>query len=371
MLASEFPPAQQRHLHEKNFEVSASACHTRNFPHEMEDLKRIVFFGSDAIAIPILETIESEPLSKIAKLEAIFSQPDRPQGRGQKIHPNAVAKWAREHGVKLFQPEKLGEESVQILKNLKCDIGLVMAYGHILRPALIAAPTIGIYNYHASLLPRYRGPAPVEAAIANNDGGAGVTLQKIAPALDEGDVVGSAVIPLDCHATRASLRDKISEACIFITQDTLPRIINGTAEEIPQSEKRVSYTRKISRADAGIDFSFPAKKIAARIRALCGWPGCTISFDNLELKIGDAIALANDAFPRDGIAPGTVVASGKSELVIATGDGFLQVCALQRPGGKMLATKDFLAGMKIPAGTFFESREMRPLFRSTPWLRKK
>ncbi len=311
----------------------------------------------------------SEPLASLVDLVAIFSQPDRPQGRGQKVQPNPVSRWAREHGIQLFQPEKLSDADVRIVKELNCDVGLVMAYGHILKQDLIDAPALGIYNYHASLLPRYRGPAPIEAAIANNDGGAGVTLQKITPALDEGDVIGSAVISLDDSSTRASLRDKISEACVFITQDTLPRILDGTAEEIPQSSKRVSYTRKISRADSGIDFSFPARKIAARIRALCGWPGCTILFGTSELKIGSAHAIRSDAFPGDS-KPGTVVESGKNGLFISTGDGFLQVAELQRPGGKMLPTKDFLAGMKIPVGTFFESREMRPLFRTVPWLRK-
>ncbi len=337
----------------------------------MNELKRVVFFSSDAIALPILETLVSAPLSKIVKLVGIFSQPDRPQGRGQKIHPNAVVKWARERQIQLFQPEKLSEKDVEILKEIQCDVGLVMAYGHILKQALIDAPKIGMFNYHASLLPRYRGPAPIEAAIANNDGGAGVTLQKIVPALDEGDVVGSAVIPLDENSTRASLRDKISEACIFITQDTLPRILDGSAEQISQSESRVSYTRKISRADSGIDFHASAKAISARIRALSGWPGCTILFGNAELKIGSATALEAAAFPNENAPAGTAISCAKGELIISTGEGFLKINSLQRPGGKMLATKDFLSGMKIPSGTFFESREMKPLSRHEPWLKKK
>lgn len=334
----------------------------------MSERKRIVFFASDAIALPILETLISAPLRAQVSIEAIYSQPDRPQGRGQKVRANPVAAWARDFGIPLFQPEKLGDEDVARLKELRCDIGLVMAYGHILRQALLDAPTLGFYNYHASLLPHYRGPAPIEAAIANNDGGAGVTLQKIVPALDEGDVVGSAVIPLDTESTRASLREKISEACIFITQDTLPRIIAGTVEPIPQSEKHVSYTRKISRADAALDFSASAKLLSARIRALSGWPGCTIPYGGMELKLGHVEAFEDSELPRD-LTPGTIVARGKNELIVATGKGFLNIHSLQRPGGRMLSAKDFLSGMKIPAGTQIESREMVPLSRPTPWPR--
>ncbi len=334
----------------------------------MTERKRIVFFASDGIALPILETLMSAPLRAQVSIEAIYSQPDRPQGRGQKVRANPVAQWARDFGIPLFQPEKLGPEDVERLKELRCDIGLVMAYGHILKLDLLNAPTLGFYNYHASLLPHYRGPAPIEAAIANNDGGAGVTLQKIVPALDEGDVVGSAVIPLDTGSTRASLREKISEACIFITTDTIPRIIAGTVEPIRQSEKHVSYTRKISRADSGLDFSAPAKALAARVRALSGWPGCTIPFAGMDLKLGHVEAFDDATLPCD-LVPGTVISREKSELVLATGKGFLRVHSLQRPGGRMLSAKDFLTGLKIPAGTLIESREMIPLSRSTPWPR--
>lgn len=334
----------------------------------MNERKRIVFFASDGIALPILETLISAPLRAQVSIEAVYSQPDRPHGRGQKVSPNPVARWARDFGVPLFQPEKLGEEDAARLRELRCDIGLVMAYGHILRENLLAAPTLGFYNYHASLLPHYRGPAPIEAAIANNDGGAGVTLQKIVPALDEGDIVGSAVIPLDTGSTRASLREKIAEACIFITTDTIPRIIAGTVEPIPQSEKHVSYTRKISRADSGLDFRVPAKLLSARVRALSGWPGCTIPYEGMELKLGHVEAFDDPTFPQDA-APGTVVSRNKGELVIATGRGLLNVYSLQRPGGRMLPARDFLTGLKIPAGTVLESREMIPLSRATPWPR--
>ncbi|MDO5566760.1 MAG: methionyl-tRNA formyltransferase [Planctomycetia bacterium] len=334
----------------------------------MSELTRIVFFGSDEIALPILETLISAPLRAHVHIEAIYSQPDRPSGRGQKVRPNAVVRWANDYSIPVFQPERLGPEDVLRLQELCCDIGLVMAYGHILKPELLAAPRLGFFNYHASLLPHYRGPAPIEAAIANNDGGAGVTLQRIVPALDEGDIVGSAVIPLDTESTRASLREKISDACIFITQDTIPHLIAGDVLAIPQTEKHVSYTRKISRADAGIDFHASAKAISARVRALAGWPGCTFPFAGMEMKIGHVEPIYDLALPAD-LPPGTVVARHKGELIIATGDGFLKVHSLQRPGGRLLAARDFLAGMKIPAGTLIESREMIPLSRPTPWPR--
>jgi len=334
----------------------------------MSVLKKVVFFGSDPIALPVLETLISAPLRALVRVEAVYSQPDRPSGRGQKVQPNAVVQWARNYNISVFQPEKLGAEDVERLKTLGCDIGLVMAYGHILKQDMLAAPTLGFFNYHASLLPHFRGPAPIEAAIASGASGTGVTLQRIVPALDQGDVVGSAVIPLDTESTRASLRERISEACTFITIDTLPRIIRGEVENIPQPEKHASYTRKISRADSAIDFSAPARLIAARVRALSPWPGCTFPFNGMEIKLGHVEAVAIPTLPADAPA-GTVMAWTKGELVIATGKDFLMIHSLQRPGGRMLPARDFLAGLKIPAETVLKSREMIPLFQKTPWPR--
>lgn len=337
----------------------------------MNDLKKIVFFGSDPIALSVLETLISAPvLRALVRIEAIYSQPDRPSGRGQKVQPNAVARWARDYNIPLFQPEKLGAEDVSRLKEIGCDIGLVMAYGHILKQDLLDAPRIGFFNYHASLLPHFRGPAPIEAAIASGATGTGVTLQRIVPALDEGDVVGSAVIPLTGESTRATLRESISEACAFITADTLPRIILGKAEFIPQPEKHASYSRKISRADSAVDFSAPAKTIASRTRALSPWPGCTFPFNGMEIKLGHVEAVSAPDLEPLGAAPGTVMAWAKGELLVATGQGFLRIHSLQRPGGRMLSSRDFLSGMKIPAGTVLESREMVPLSQKTPWKKK-
>lgn len=337
----------------------------------MNGLKKIVFFGSDPIALPVLETLISAPLRALVRIEAIYSQPDRPSGRGQKVQPNAIARWARDYNIPLFQPEKLGAEDVARLKEIGCDIALVMAYGHILKQELLDAPRIGFFNYHASLLPHFRGPAPIEAAIASGATGTGVTLQRIVPALDEGDVVGSAVIPLTGESTRASLRESISEACSFITIDTLPRIIFGKAENIPQPEKHASYTRKISRADSAVDFSAPAKVIAARTRALSPWPGCTFPFNGMEIKLGHVEAVNPPESKAHSAAPGTVMPRTKGELFVATGQGFLHIHSLQRPGGRMLPARDFLAGLKIPAGTVLESREMLPLFKKTPWKKKR
>lgn len=331
----------------------------------MNELKKVVFFGSDAIALPVLETLISAPLRALVRIEAIYTQPDRPSGRGQKIQPNAIAQWARDFNIPLYQPEKLGAEDVARIREIGCDIGLVMAYGHILKQDMLDAPKLGFFNYHASLLPHFRGPAPIEAAIASGDTGTGVTLQRIVPALDQGDVIGSAVIPLDNDSTRASLRERISEACTFITIDTLPRIIRGDAERIVQPEKHASYTRKISRADSAIDFSAPAKMIAARTRALSPWPGCTFPFNGMEIKLGHVEAVRIPELPES--IPGTVMSWKKGELLVATGKDFLQIHSLQRPGGRMLPARDFLIGMKIPTGTVLESREMFPLAKKTPW----
>lgn len=334
-----------------------------------DNRKNIVFFASDAIALPILETLISAPLRALVKIVGVYSQPDRARGRGQKVRSNPIAQWAKDFNIPLFQPEKLGDEDVERMRELQCDIGLVMAYGHILKKPMLDAPTFGFYNYHASLLPHYRGPAPIEAAIAANAGGAGVTLQKIVPALDEGDIIESAVIPLNHDSTRAGLREKISEACIFITQQAVPMIINGTTAPIPQSRKYVSYSRKISRDDAHLNFNNDAKILAARVRALSGWPGCTIPVNGMELKLGMVEAVYEKSLPA-GLVPGTVFSRERGELLIAASEGFLKILSLQRPGGRMLPVNIFLTGMKIVPGTIIPSDpNMRPLSRPEPWPR--
>jgi methionyl-tRNA formyltransferase len=324
---------------------------------------RLVFFGSDEIALPVLEFIAAARPAE-TEVVAVVSQPDRPSGRGQKLQPNAIVLWARERGIPVFQPEKPGPETTETLRNLACDTALVMAYGHILKRDLLAVPPLGFFNIHASLLPRLRGATPIEGAIAAGLGETGVSLQRVVPRLDAGPVVDSEIIPLAPDETRYSLREKVAAAGVPLIARALPRIAAGDAAGTPQDEAQVTFTRKITREDSGVDFSAPAQQIAARVRALHPWPGVTVLSGDLMLKIGAAECVpAPEGLPVATV-PGTILSATPAGVDIFTGEGVLRVLQLQRPGGKMLPIAAFLAGFPLHSGTVLESRLMPLLVRS-------
>ncbi|MDR2513002.1 MAG: methionyl-tRNA formyltransferase [Puniceicoccales bacterium] len=326
-------------------------------------MQRLVFFGSDEIALPALEHIVSRFGSEV-ELVAVFSQPDRPSGRGQLLHSNAVVAWARARGVAVFQPEKLDVSTPALLREeLRCDLGLVMAYGHILKSELLAVPALGFYNLHASLLPKFRGAAPIEGAIASVEAQSGVCLQRIVQRLDAGPLAGAEPVPLALDETRAGLRQRIAQACVPLLDRILPGILDGSVQCVPQDEARVSFTRKITREDSALDFHATAREIAARVRALVPWPGASFSFAGLTLKIGAAQAEAAEGIA--GYTPGCVLSADEAGLCLATGSGVLRVLLLQRPSGKMLPAGAFLRGFPMPVGTVLESVPMRPLARAS------
>lgn len=322
---------------------------------------RLVFFGSDEIALPALEAIRKE-LAGTVEIVAVFSQPDRPSGRGKTVKPNAISAWATERGITLYRPEKLGEDTPAILTGLGCDIALVMAYGHILKRALLDTPPAGFFNLHGSLLPKFRGATPVEGAIVAGESVTGISLQRVVAKLDAGDVVDSESFPLTHVATTESVRAQLALASVSVVLRSLPAILEGRATFRPQDESLVSHTRKIRREDSDIDFSASAADLAARVRALNPWPGVTVALGDLTLKIGLAEP-APEAIVPPAASPGTVLGPDKRGLLVATGAGALRLLELQRPGGKMLPVPAFLAGYPIETGTLLPSRPMAPLVR--------
>ena len=326
---------------------------------------RLIFFGSDEIALPGLERLLAAHAAT-AELVAVWSQPDRPSGRGKKVQPNAVVQWAKEKGVAVFQPERLGEAEQKLLEEARPDLALVMAYGHILRKDFLAVPRLGFFNLHASLLPQLRGATPIEGALVSRLGKTGVSLQRVVPRLDAGPIVDAEEIVLSAKETRGSLREKVAAAGAPLLERIWPRLLAGEPG-VPQDEARVSFTRKITRDDAAVDFAASAAEIAARVRALTPWPGVTFPWQEQLLKMG-AAELAEE---KTDATPGTILAAGRDGVRIATGDGVLVVTQLQRPGGNMLAAAAFLAGFPLPEGAVLESRPMAPLVRDgSPFLRK-
>lgn len=314
---------------------------------------RLAFLGSDPIALPLLHWITGEG-SAMARVTAVFTQPDRPAGRGQKIAPGAIKAWALARAIPVYQPAKLTDDVLSEFKSLGADIGLVFAYGHILPEAFIAAPRLGLLNLHASLLPKYRGASPIQAAIAAGERETGISLMKIVRELDAGPVADAERVDIGILDTSLEVGDRLAGACIPLLKRALPRLARGNLDFIEQDSSAATFCRRLRKEDGVLDFHKPAPVLAARINALFPWPGCSAEVAGQTIKFGRA-----DAIEGSGTQPpGAVLGSDSAGVLVAAATGILRLRELQRQGGRMLPAVDFLRGFSIPAGTLLDSREM-------------
>lgn len=334
---------------------------------------RIVFMGSDEIALPALTWLAGEG-SAIGRVVAVFTQPDRAAGRGQKVQPNAIKVWAQAHGIPVHQPGKFSDESRALLASYTADLSLVMAYGHILRQLVIDTPRLGTVNLHASLLPKFRGASPIQTAVAMGEKKTGVALMRVVLELDAGPVGDVERVPIAPLDTTMEVKSKIAAACVPLLQRSLPRIADESLAFIDQDQMNATYCRRLAKADGAVDFARPAEELAARINGLMPWPACTTEINGLTIKLGlaDVCQAAEGETPEHaGLAPGIVVGNGTDGLLVATGDGILRLRRLQRPGGKMLSAVEFGRGMPVPAGTQLPSRPLPILVAEKPFPRQK
>lgn len=320
---------------------------------------RVVLLGSDPIALPAFEAVAALPGVEVVQ---VWSQPDRPSGRGQSVQPNAVSAWALARGLPLRRAERFDEAEDAALAALVPDLAVVMAYGQLLREGTLAIPRLGFVNLHGSLLPALRGATPVEGALALGLGETGVTLQQVVRRLDAGPVLAARRVPVDPAVGRAALRAEMGLAAALLAAEAVPALLRGALIPAPQDDAAASYTRRLRREDAALDFSRPARELANRVRALEGWPGSTCLLGDLRLKVGRAEASAGSAGP----APGTVLSADASGVAVATGNGILRLLELQRPGGRMLPAADFLAGCRIAPGSVLASEPMPDLVGARP-----
>jgi methionyl-tRNA formyltransferase len=294
---------------------------------------------------------------------AVFTQPDRPAGRGQAVSANAIKAWAQARGLPVHQPEKLTPDDRQKLADLAADVSLVMAYGQILREDFINTPRLGTLNLHTSLLPKFRGASPIQTAIASGERETGVSLMRIVRQLDAGpvaDVERVAISPLDAAA---DLEARLAGACVPLLARTLPKLSAGTVEFAAQDANAANYCRRLEKADGSLDFAHPASVLAARINGLFPWPGCSVHLRETEVKLGLADGM-------DGVgAPGEIVGQDAHGLLVGTGRGVLRLRRLQRPGAKMLPAADFLRGFPVPVGAQIPSRPMAALVSPVPFSR--
>lgn len=325
---------------------------------------KIVFMGSDPIALPALEWLAGEGRS-VGEVVAVFTQPDRATGRGQKVQPNEIKVWAQARGLPVFQPDKVTGVEQQQLADLQPDLTLVMAYGHILRQEFIDTPRLGTLNLHTSVLPAYRGASPIQTAIANGETSTGVTLMRMVLRLDAGPVADVERVPIAPLDTAREVDAKLAQACVPLLARCLPRIAAGTQVFTPQDEAAATFCRRHEKTDGVLDFAAPAAQLAGRINGLMPWPGCSVMINGQVVKLGLA-----DAVPAtDHQSPGAVLGADANGLLIATRQGALRLQKLQRPGGKMLPATEFLRGFPVAPGTILPSQPMPALVAATPFPR--
>lgn len=307
---------------------------------------KIVFMGTPDFARGVLSSIYESGQHEIT---AVVTQPDRPKGRSGKVVSSPVKMYALEKEIPVLTPERIKTaEAIAELSKYEADIYVVAAFGQILSAEILHMPKYGCVNVHASLLPEYRGAAPIQWSIADGKSETGVTIMQMNEGLDTGDILTQTVVPITQEDTGESLFDKLMVAGAKLIVDTLVKIENNDVVPMPQDESKATYAKILKKEMGCIDFTQSAQDIEYRIRAFTPWPGGYTYLNGKMLKIKSARAI-NDGFM--GAVPGTVVSVTKDEIQIACGDGRLSVAQLQPEGKKSMTTHDFLLGNSIETGT--------------------
>ena len=305
---------------------------------------RVAFFGTPDFAVPTLQTL----IASRHDVCAVVSQPDRPKGRGHKLQPTPTKVAALEHSVQVLQPLRIrDDEFLKTLEELTIDLGVVAAYGKILPDRLLAIPRLGMINVHASLLPEYRGAAPVHRAVIDGRTETGVTIMRIVRELDAGPMLKSARVPIGPDDTSPEVERVLADVGAPLLLSVVDEISANAATEVPQDDARATYAPKITKAESAIDWSLPAARIHNLVRGLQPWPLVGISLGAARYLL-HRTQLTGE---RTNALPGTVVAAAGDRLEIAAGDGErLRVLQIQPEGRRAMSARDFLAGHQIPPG---------------------
>ncbi|TWT07474.1 methionyl-tRNA formyltransferase [Planococcus sp. CPCC 101016] len=311
-------------------------------------MTKIIFMGTPAFSVPILRMLVEEGYEIIS----VVTQPDRPVGRKKIMTATPVKEEAIRLGLPVYQPEKLkNPEELQHVLDMGADLIITAAFGQILPSAVLEAPKLGAINVHASLLPAYRGGAPIHQAIIDGQKETGVTIMYMVDRLDAGDIISQATVPIEEQDHTGSMFDKLSIAGRDLLKETLPSIIDGTNERIPQDEQLVTYARNISREQERIDWSKSAVDIYNQVRGLYPWPVAYTTLNNANMKIWWTEKTSSTA---SGQATGQVVDVTDDAILVQTGEGAIAITELQPAGKKRMTAKEYLKGPKIQAGDLFE-----------------
>lgn len=302
---------------------------------------KIIFAGTPEFAVPALKSL----IDAGHQVTMVLTQPDRPSGRGLKLKASPVKQLAVAHNIAVFQPETLKDAAVQAhIAEEQADVMIVAAYGLIIPTSLLNMPRYGCYNIHASLLPRWRGAAPIQRAILAGDQETGVTIMEVVPALDAGDMVSCGVLPISERDTGQSLHDGLSSLGAKLMVDAMRKLEqDGVLLAKPQDESLVTYAHKLEKSEAVIDWQRPATELSRQVRAFNPFPVAHTMLNGEICRIWMATHVSGSG------KPGEIVDINDA-IYVACGEGLLRIEELQMPGGKRMAAKDFLAGRQLTPG---------------------
>ena len=307
---------------------------------------RVIFMGTPDFSVPCLEA-----LTEHTDVIAVITQPDKPKGRGKKLLPPPVKAYAVEKGIPVYQPEKIKtEEFTEFLESLKPDLMIVVAFGQILSQRILDIPAYGCINVHASLLPRYRGAAPMQWCLINGEEKTGVTTMFMDAGLDTGDMLLKKELPITENMTLEELHDTMMGLGSELLLETLEKISDGTLQREKQVDADSNYAPMITKETGHIDWKKSSMEIHNLVRGLDSWPGAYTFLNGEKYKVWKT-ALVDKKETAEG---GTVLQSDKSGLFVATGDGCLEIVELQAPSKKRMKAKDYLLGHAIALPAKFE-----------------
>lgn len=310
---------------------------------------RIVFFGSGDIGLPALKSLFQSPKHDVV---AVISQPDKPVGRHQQLTASPIKQLALQHGAQVLQPIRMRDQaSIEAIQALNADVIVVMAYGQILPKAVLDAPKIACLNLHASLLPRHRGAAPIQAAIESGDKETGITVMYMAEGLDTGDVLLAHSFPIRRRETGGTLHDRLAEAAPAALSEALDLLSQGQAPRMPQDSAFATYAQKLTRESGQIQWTRSHLEIDRKIRAMNPWPSAYSFIPDRTGQLRKIKVFSSIVCRKCKGAPGLVLRADKNGILVAAGEGGILLRELQMEGKKRMAAHDFLLGNPVSLGT--------------------
>jgi methionyl-tRNA formyltransferase len=311
----------------------------------------VVFFGTPQFAVPTLRRLLSSPHS----VAGVITQPDRPRGRGQKITHAPVKALALERGIPVYQPERLKPPEVaDALRAWRADLGVVAAYGRIIPEHLLTIPRFGMLNVHASLLPKYRGAAPVHRAVINGDTQTGVTIMRVVKELDAGGMFAKVTRPIGPDETSDVVETALADLGAELLVTVVDELVPGTAREEPQDETQATYAPRLTKEEGLIDWTQSASQVHNRVRGLYPWPHAYTFFKGTRLSVLRSVVAARNA-GASSTSPGTIVGVTSEAIQVATGDGELAILDVQPEGRRSMRAHDFLLGHRLATGETFSN----------------